>query len=463
MAGVRFFVGSRGRRLAYTDDGEGPALVCPPKWICHLEIQAGDPAYARFFGELARTFRVVRYDRDGMGLSDRTPTDYSLESEVAGLEALVEHLGVERVHLLGGSCATPVVLAYAAKRPERTGKIVVCEGYLDGASLAPPEARRAFTALVRASWGLGSRVFTDLFMPGVDADTQQGFKRLQRASADGETAARLLDLMYEADATRFVADVRVPVLVLHRKGDRAMRHEEGRKLAAALPDATFVSLEGACHLPWHGDQDAVIAAVREFLGEGRVAPPPLRAAAGGAELRREGEVWTILFAGREARLKDSKGIADLARLLAAPGEELHVLELADVAPEARAALARGEPVLDRRALDACRRRLSDLDESIAAAESRGEAAAYGRLSREREELVRRLAADTGKGGRARRSNDSLERARKAVAARLRDAIQRIGAVHPALGEHLAAAVVTGVRCAYRPPAPVAWTVVPGPI
>jgi pimeloyl-ACP methyl ester carboxylesterase len=71
MVRVRFCVSPKGHRIAFVDEGAGPLLVFPPRWVSHLELEAQEPAYVRFFSELAKGFRVVRYDRPGTGLSDR--------------------------------------------------------------------------------------------------------------------------------------------------------------------------------------------------------------------------------------------------------------------------------------------------------------------------------------------------------------------------------------------------------
>jgi hypothetical protein len=174
-------------------------------------------------------------------------------------------------------------------------------------------------------------------------------------------------------------------------------------------------------------------------------------------------VWTDCFADRIVLIKDNKGLGDIAQLLTRPGDDVHVLELAGASGDHRRALGRGQPALDRDALEAYRRRLSNLDETLRDAEARGDARASRKIARERDLLVRRLAADTGLGGRTRLENDPVERARKAVTARIRDAIRRIQSLHPPLGEHLAATIVTGVHCAYRPPHQVRWKVAAAPI
>jgi pimeloyl-ACP methyl ester carboxylesterase len=447
---VRFVVARSGHRLAYVDEGAGPLLVLPAWWVSHLERDAEAPAYARFFARLASRFRVVRYDRAGVGLSDRGPRTYSLDAELADLEALVDCLEAQRILLLGCSCGGPVALAYAAKHPERVERLVLYAGYLAGEALSPPDVQCALTALVRAHWGLGSVTLAQLFYPG-DGEGQRRFKAIQHESADSESAARLLELTFALDVRSLVERVRVPTLVLHRKSDRVIPHAEARRLAAALPHAELVSLEGTAHMPWDGDSDAVASAVEAFCAPAGAAPTTHPSDA--AELLRDGEIWTMRFAGRVARLAAGKGIADLAILLARSGEEVHVLSLLG-APDPTSG---GDPALDRVALASYRRRLAEIDAELDDADH----ARRARLVAEREALLRRVAADTGLGGRARRLNDPVERARKTVTARIRDAIRRIEGVHPELGAHLAKTIATGVHCAYRGGVP--WIVSRVPI
>lgn len=111
MVQVRFLRNRAGQRIAYGDEGEGPLVVLPAWWVSHLERNADDPSYCRFFARLTERLRLVRYDRVGVGLSDRTRTAFTLHSEVDDLAALVEHLGATRLHLLAFSCGGPVALA----------------------------------------------------------------------------------------------------------------------------------------------------------------------------------------------------------------------------------------------------------------------------------------------------------------------------------------------------------------
>jgi tetratricopeptide (TPR) repeat protein len=175
---------------------------------------------------------------------------------------------------------------------------------------------------------------------------------------------------------------------------------------------------------------------------------------------RDGALWTLAYGGVTVRMRDAKGLADLAALLAAPGQEIPAADLiaaAGAGPAAQADLRLGaDEVLDATARRQIRARLADLGEDIAEAESWNDLERAARARAERDALLRELTAAAGPGGQARLLGDQSERARKAVTARIRDIIGRIERVHPALGAHLRESVTTGTRCAYSPPVPVSW-------
>jgi hypothetical protein len=190
------------------------------------------------------------------------------------------------------------------------------------------------------------------------------------------------------------------------------------------------------------------------------------------EFRREGDFWSIAFEGQLVRLRDLKGLRYLARLLAEPGREFHVLEL--IAIEAGqampagldaadttlavAALTDAGGMLDERAKQAYRRRLAEIDEDIDEAQAHGDAERRTRAEAEREFLTRELSRAVGLGGRDRRAGAASERARASVTRALRQALTHIGEHHQLLSNHLQRAVRTGTYCAYLPDprAPAVW-------
>ena len=184
--------------------------------------------------------------------------------------------------------------------------------------------------------------------------------------------------------------------------------------------------------------------------------------------RRDGEYWSVAFDQNVFRLKDSKGLRYLARLLGEPGRELHALELVAAERRAGPAARSFEPglstfaradagvVLDSRAKAEYGRRLAELDEELDQARAFSDPAA--RAEEERDFVVRELADAVGLGGRDRRMGSPSERARVSVTRAIRSALARIREHGPALGDHLERTIRTGSFCCYAPDprAPIDW-------
>ena len=186
------------------------------------------------------------------------------------------------------------------------------------------------------------------------------------------------------------------------------------------------------------------------------------------EFRRTAEGWSISYDGRAVMVRHTKGLADIRQLLAAPGAELHVLELAreaegvDAAGTSAASVTATpgggsrQPVLDERAKAAYRERVRDLQAEVDDARACADIARAERAEAELDFVVAELAAGLGFGRRDRTMTDETERARQAVRARLRYTLDRLERVHPALHRHLDRALVTGTFCSYQPERPTAW-------
>ncbi len=175
-----------------------------------------------------------------------------------------------------------------------------------------------------------------------------------------------------------------------------------------------------------------------------------------AALVRHGALWELRYHGQLVHLPDAKGLHDLAVLIARPGVDVHVLEL--TAGQRKATV--GAAVLDDRAKREYRKRLADLDTELDKAEAHHDPARRDQIAVERDALLDEMRRATGLGGRDRRLGGSdAERARKAVAARLRDTIGRISEAIPELGAHLDRSVTTGTYCQYRPDVVIRWDVV----
>jgi DNA-binding NarL/FixJ family response regulator len=237
--------------------------------------------------------------------------------------------------------------------------------------------------------------------------------------------------------------------------------EVHRRLGAAAWEAeTSLELAVLGAGEHHAERAAELAA---RLGLGGVAArladrTPLRTEAPrrtDAELCRDGDLWRVRHHGESAHLRDVKGLSDLAVLLARPGVDVHVLDLAGAGVRDSG----GDAMLDMTALAAYRDRLAELDADLDTAQAEHDHAQAALLGDQRTALLDQLRRAAGSGGRTRTLGTSTtERARKAVTARLRDAIHRISGVLPDLGAHLDRSVLTGTTCRYDPAEGLTWTV-----
>jgi pimeloyl-ACP methyl ester carboxylesterase len=238
--------------------------------VSHVERDWTLPAFRTFFEAMGEKLTIVRYDRPGVGLSDATDVAWSLDYEVAVLANVVEHMREERVSLLGVSSGAPPSVALTASQPDRIARLCLYGAYADGNDVAPIEVRSAMLEMVRAHWGLGSRTLADVFMPDLSGPDLEALGRWQRETTDGPTAAKLLELTYEMNVVSLLASVRAPTLVVHRKGDRAIPFRAARALAAGIPGAQLVPLEGRAHPPWEGERDAA-RLMAAFLADGTLS------------------------------------------------------------------------------------------------------------------------------------------------------------------------------------------------
>lgn len=167
-----------------------------------------------------------------------------------------------------------------------------------------------------------------------------------------------------------------------------------------------------------------------------------------AALYRQGEYWTVSYQTPAFQLKNTIGLSYLARLLQAPGHEFHALHLAT--PSQAISVDDAGEALDARAKAAYRQRLDDLTEELDQAEQWNDPERAARAKAEIDSLTEQLASAVGLGGRNRRAASDAERARSSVSKAIKSAISRIETHDPALGDHLAHSVKTGIFCTYDP-------------
>ncbi len=253
---IAFARSADGTRIAWARHGHGPPLVRVGTWLTHLEHDWSSPVWTHWLNELSRRFTVIRYDDRGSGLSDRTD-DISVDAWLADLEAVVDAARVERFALLGMSQAGALGVLYAVRHPERVSHLILYGAYARGMLARDPspedrEEAELHARLIKVGWGRADpvfrRVFTMSFIPGANETQLRWFDELQRLSTPTETALRSHEVRAEIDVSAAATTLTVPTLVLHAVADQAVPFEEGRRLAALIPGARFVPLDGRNHI-----------------------------------------------------------------------------------------------------------------------------------------------------------------------------------------------------------------------
>jgi pimeloyl-ACP methyl ester carboxylesterase/DNA-binding CsgD family transcriptional regulator len=252
---VRFCTAGDGVGLAYAVHGSGPPIVRVATWLTHLDFDWESPVWRHWLTELSDRHTLVRYDERGCGLSDRELGELSVETWVADLETVVEAAGVDCFTLLGVSQGAAIALVYAVRHPERVSRLVLYGGYARGRMWRGAEARahaEAIASAIRAGWTDASptfrHLFSMLFLPQGTEEQMAWYDELQRRSTSAELAVRLYAARDEIDVVDVAPRVTTPTLIAHARGDRVVPVEEGRLLAARIPDARFVLLESANHI-----------------------------------------------------------------------------------------------------------------------------------------------------------------------------------------------------------------------
>ena len=240
---------------------------------------------------------MIRYDRIGAGLSDRElPEPASVELDARVLRAVIDASGGGPVTVFACSCSSIVTARLASASPELVERVVFFGSFVSRDDL-PDATRRSLVDFVRVNWSLAAQMLAGLIVPHASGDEIAALSRHKRRAADADNAASFLELELFADARPYLAEITMPALVLHRRGDRAVPIARGRELASLLPDARFVALSGDAHLPHIDDQREVQRALAGFLddasGSEEVEDSPLTG--------REAEVLRLVASGLSNR------------------------------------------------------------------------------------------------------------------------------------------------------------------
>jgi pimeloyl-ACP methyl ester carboxylesterase/DNA-binding winged helix-turn-helix (wHTH) protein len=276
VTSVQFCTTPDGVRIAYAICGTGAPLVKVANWLTHLEFDLESPIWRHLIADLAPDRQFVRYDARGSGLSDWDVEEMSLEGWVRDLEAVIDELGLDRFPLLGISQGGAIAVEYTLRNPDRVSHLVLQGAYARGRRARGPDERAAADTLenlAEQGWGRSesafARTFSDRMIPGGVAEQQSWLTDLQRVSTSPENAIRFMKATSSIDIVDRLRDVQVPTLVIHSRDEEQVPFEEGRILAARIPNARLVQLDSRNHLVLDGEPAWPIYRdeVRAFLGQ----------------------------------------------------------------------------------------------------------------------------------------------------------------------------------------------------
>ena len=268
--------------IAYQVVGDGPTdLVFVMGWVSHLEYFWNEPSFARFLNRLASFGRLILFDKRGTGLSDAVPVAElpTLDERLDDVRAVMEAAGSERAVLVGVSEGGPLCSLFAATYPEKTDALIMIGSYarrmrdVDYPWGPTREERDAFLDTIVREWG--GPVGLDVRGPSRmdDPAFRDWWASYLRMGASPGAAVALTRMNAEIDIRDLLPSIQVPTLVLHRTGDQCLRVEEGQFLASRIKGATFIALDGADHLPFLGDQEALFGPIESFLARTRARAP----------------------------------------------------------------------------------------------------------------------------------------------------------------------------------------------
>ena len=267
--------------IAYQVIGEGEeTLIVINGWISNLEEGWNLPGLPEWLIALSAFCKLIIFDKRGTGLSDRVDEKDLpvLTQRMEDLKAIMTHEKIPRASLLGFSEGGPMALLFAATYPEKIKSLIIYGSYAcwtqkPGYSIGlPREIHEKSIEMIDRHWG--QAIGLHLMGPSVceNKNYQNAWASFLRKSASPNTAIALYRMNSAIDIRDILPKVKVPVLVLHRHGDKLISPELGKYIADHVAGAKWVLLPGSDHFPWLGNRHDVVHAIRQFMGLGKSLP-----------------------------------------------------------------------------------------------------------------------------------------------------------------------------------------------
>ncbi|MCI0885571.1 MAG: adenylate/guanylate cyclase domain-containing protein [Chloroflexi bacterium] len=267
---IQYAKTSDGVNIAYWTLGEGSPLVYLPNLIwSHGQLEWQIPEIRRWYEQLAERRTLVRLDPRGTGSSQRDIENYTLEAIQFDIEAVVDRLELDTFALFGDLNAGSVAIRYAANHPDRVAHLILWHTYARVADVRGPKWNmlESLQARMDQDWESYTETRAHMGFGWSDGESAHRYAKIMRDCTTPEMALKAYDAAREDDVTALLPRISSPTLVLHRRELYFWDVQASQNLAATIPDSRLVVLEGVASAPFLGDSDAVVAAIRDFLGE----------------------------------------------------------------------------------------------------------------------------------------------------------------------------------------------------
>jgi class 3 adenylate cyclase/pimeloyl-ACP methyl ester carboxylesterase len=282
---IRYVRNADGLNIAYSALGEGrPMIAMPPGLFQGIELEWQVPRMRRMAEVAARSFRYIRFDPHGCGLSDRNDDDVTLDSYVRDLEAVADETAPEPFALFAPGAMSGVGMTYAARHPDRLTHLVLWMAFANGKDAQSP-LTESLLGLALTDWRMASESQIRAYDDWEHDELASQMAHVMRESVKPETYVKFERARQAWNVADVLPQIQTPTLVIHPKNHKYFAPDPARRVAAAIPGARLVLIDSASVLV--ADMRAV-ALMGEFFGVQRPQ--------GSGNVQRPAGTAIILFA-----------------------------------------------------------------------------------------------------------------------------------------------------------------------
>jgi len=285
---TRFCTSTDGVRIAYSTLGEGTPIVISQAYGFNFDLAwSRIPEVRTFIESLGQGYQLTWITPRGIGASERDIEDVSLDAQLGDLTAVIQHAGLGELELFGMYEGCAICIRYAVEHPERVRRLVLWGSYAKPRDALTPDNVETWRHLIMNDWSLARRAAANISFPDGPANRQRWMSKTWKDSIKPEMMVKHIEGAGNVEVRAQLSRIVAPTLVIHSTGDRVVPIEMGKEVAAGIPDARFVAVEGTEAAPFSSEYE-VAATIRRFLSDDASATPDGQPGASGA-------LRTVLF------------------------------------------------------------------------------------------------------------------------------------------------------------------------